>query len=87
MSKHVEVSTNKGFWATISSPEARKAQLAVVGVIISLATAGLIPPDIGIWVTTIVASLTAAGVYAVPNKTVEPTPIVVPATYSGEVRG
>lgn len=87
MSKHVEVSTNKGFWATIPSPEARKAQIAIVGVLLSLVTAGLIPPDIGVWITTIVASLTAAGVFAVPNKATEPVVPVVTASYAGDVRG
>lgn len=55
------------FFKTITSPEARKTWVAIAGVLVSLATAGLIPPDIGLWVNAIVAGLTAAGVYLVPN--------------------
>lgn len=67
MADHEAQATPGGFWAVITSPQARKAQVAIVGVLLSLVTAGLIPPDIGVWITTIVSALVAAGVFATPN--------------------
>lgn len=71
MAKHV-TSGGESFWTVVTSARARKFQVAAVGVLLSLVTAGLIPPDIGIWITTIVSSLVAAGVFALPNKTKVP---------------
>lgn len=90
MADHRAPSNN--FWATITSPEARKAQVAIAGVLLSLVSAGLIPPDIGIWITTIITALVAAGVFTVPNAipvtetAPEPKP-VVEEFHRGDVRG
>lgn len=47
---------------------ARKAVVAVAGVLASLLTAGLLPDPIAGYVATALAVLAAIGVYAAPNQ-------------------
>lgn len=89
MAEHI--APRNSFWSVITSPEARKAQVAIVGVLLALITAGLIPADIGIWVNTIVGALVAAGVFTIPNavSTPEVAPSVAsePVPFAGDVKG
>lgn len=54
-------------WRMISSPLARKFQLALVGLLLSAATGGLLPAPVAVWVILGVNALTAAGVFVIPN--------------------
>jgi hypothetical protein len=51
----------------LTSPEARKFQVALLCFLLSAATGGLLPPDIAIWVIVGINALTAAGVFVIPN--------------------
>ncbi len=50
----------------------RKALVAVAGFAATLLAAGALDPDVAPWVQAGLAALTAAGVYAVPNKQTPP---------------
>ena len=56
------------FWDVFTSPKARKFQVALVGILLSAATGGLLPPDIAVWVILVINGLVAAGVFVLPNK-------------------
>lgn len=62
-------------WRILSSPQCRKAQVAILALILSAATGGLLPPDVAVWVIMGINALTAAGVFVVPNTC---TPILEP---------
>lgn len=52
----------------------RKLIAALVGAVASAVSLGLLPDTIGQWLAVVVAFLTAAGVYAVPNaSSLDPT--------------
>lgn len=72
MGKRSAVQVSQSFWEVVTSPQARKLQVAVVGIILSAVTMGLFPPAIAVWITLIVNGLVAAGVFAVPNA---PAPV------------
>lgn len=76
MAEHRAETTKSNPLAIFWSPEARKFQTVVIGVLVAAATAGLFPAAVATWVLLVVGVLTATGVYVVPNKTVEPTPIL-----------
>jgi hypothetical protein len=66
-------------WRILTSPQARKAQVAIIALIASAAAAGLFPPAIALWIQLAVSALSVAGIYVVPNtKTaiLEPEPVV-----------
>jgi hypothetical protein len=76
----------KDIWNMLTSPEARKFQVAILCFLLSAATGGMLPPDIAIWVILGINALTAAGIFVVPNtstavlaKPVEPVPAAAPA--------
>jgi hypothetical protein len=50
----------------------RKAVTAVVGFVLSLLAAGVLPEEWAPWVSAAVAALTALGVYGVPNEPTRP---------------
>lgn len=64
--------TGLTFWDVLTSPRARKFQVAVLGILLSAATGGLLPPDIAVWVILIINTLVAYGVFQIPNKTPVP---------------
>lgn len=55
------------FWKTVTSPAARKFQVAIVGVLLSAATAGLLPAAVSVWVILVINAFVAAGVFTLPN--------------------
>ena len=50
---------------------ARKAIVAIIGAVVMLASQGVLPDPVSVWVTTITPVLTALGVYAVHNEKVK----------------
>jgi hypothetical protein len=76
-------------WNVLTSPKARKFQLALVGLLLSAATGGLLPPDVAVWVILSINTLTAYGVFQIPNKTSTPTTEVteIRAMVRGDVVG
>jgi hypothetical protein len=64
-------------WNVLTSPKARKFQVAVVGILLSAATGGLLPPDVAVWIILIINTLVAYGVFSLPNK--PQTLVVAPA--------
>ncbi|MGZ4621440.1 MAG: hypothetical protein ACXVGF_04875 [Blastococcus sp.] len=48
-------------------PQIRKALVAAAGILGTLLTANLLPPDWSHWVSTIAGILTVCGTYVVPN--------------------
>lgn len=54
-------------WRILTSPQARKLQLALFGFVAAAVSAGLFPPSIALWISLGLSALTAAGVYVVPN--------------------
>lgn len=98
MGKYEAESNGSGFWAIVTSPQARKFQVAVVGILLSAASGGLLPPDVAIWVILVINGFVAAGVFALPNSpqklilqpegtTPEPADIVVEVPKDDEPRG
>lgn len=69
-------------WRILTSPQARKAQVAIIALIASAAAAGLFPPAIALWINLVVSALSVAGIYVVPNTNqaiLEPVkPVVAP---------
>lgn len=84
MGKRSAVEVSQSFWAVVSSPQARKFQIVVFGILLSAATMGLFPPAVAVWVVLIVNSLSAAGVYVVPNA---PAPVSSTPMVRGNVVG
>lgn len=88
-------------WRLLTSPQARKAQIAIIAFVAAAASAGLFPPSIAIWINIGVSALTVAGVYVVPNtntpilEPAKPAPVVeltvpeqkVETIYHGDVKG
>ena len=63
-------------WRILTSPQARKCQVAIIALIASAAAAGLFPAAIAIWINLAVTALSVAGIYVVPNSNtavLEPT--------------
>lgn len=87
MGKRSAEEVSDSFWAIVTSPRARKFQVVVLGIILSAATMGLLPAPVAIWVILIVNSLTAAGVFVVPNAGKPVQPEVAKAFDRGDVVG
>jgi len=68
MANHVEVKTGLTFWDVMTSPKARKFQVALMGILLSAATMGLLPAPVAVWVILIINSLVAYGVFQWPNQ-------------------
>lgn len=89
MGRYEAETTRSNPFSIFYSPEARKFQTVVIGVLVAAATAGLLPAAIATWVLLVVGVLTATGVYVVPNKTPEATPVATSAPvtvgYAGNV--
>ena len=69
-------------WRILTSPMARKCQMAIIALIVSAAAAGLFPPAVALWINLVVSALTVAGIYVVPNSQtaiLEPAKPVIPA--------
>lgn len=69
-------------WRILSSPLARKCQVAIIALIVSAASAGLFPPAVALWINLVVSALSVAGIYVVPNTQhaiLEPAKPAVPA--------
>lgn len=71
-------------WRLLTSPQARKAQIAIIAFVAAAASAGLFPPAVAVWVNIAVSALTVAGVYAIPNTD---KPILEPKHSAGSFRG
>jgi hypothetical protein len=84
-------------WRILTSPLARKCQVAIIALIVSAAAAGLFPPAVALWINLVVSALSVAGIYVVPNsnnailepKKIEPVvtpeaPVVVTAAHRAE---
>lgn len=67
MANHLVEKSGLSFWDVVTSPKARKFQLAAVGVILSAATGGLLPAPVAVWVILIINTMVAYGVFQVPN--------------------
>lgn len=72
MGRHEVGKTNTNLFAIFYSPEYRKFQTVVIGILVAAATAGLLPATVAVWVMLIVSVLTGAGVYTVPNVVQKP---------------
>lgn len=68
MGSHEEAKTGLTFWDVVTSPKARKFQVALMGILLSAATMGLLPAPVAVWVILIINSLVAYGVFQWPNK-------------------
>ena len=68
MGSHEEVKTGLTFWDVVTSAKGRKVQVAILGILLSAATGGLLPPDVAVWVILVINGLSAYGVYQVPNE-------------------
>ena len=53
----------------VLSPQVRKYAVAVIGVLVQVASAGVLPEKYQPWAAVVVALATALGVYHVPNAT------------------
>lgn len=53
----------------VLSPQVRKYAVAVVGVLVQVVSAGVLPDEYQPWGAVVVALATALGVYQVPNDT------------------
>lgn len=67
MGRYAAEKEKKNPFAIFYSPEYRKFQTVVIGVLLAAATQGLLPVAYATWVFLVVGVLTATGVYAVPN--------------------
>jgi hypothetical protein len=67
MGSHEEVKTGLTFWDVMTSPKARKFQVAMLGILLSAATGGLLPAPVAVWVILIINGLVAYGVFQLPN--------------------
>lgn len=68
MGKRAIEKTGLTLWDVLTSPKARKVQVAIVGILLSAATGGLLPPDIAIWVILVINTMVAYGVFQIPNS-------------------
>jgi len=71
MGRYAAERAKKNPFAIFYSPEFRKAQAIILGILLAAATAGLLPPTISVWVLLVIGVLTSVGVYKVPNKPTE----------------
>jgi uncharacterized membrane protein len=71
MGRYAAKVEKKNPFSIFYSPEFRKFQMIVIGVLVAAATAGLLPATVSVWVLLIVSVLTSVGVYKVPNKPTE----------------
>lgn len=67
MGRYEEERTKKNPFAIFYSAEYRKFQAVVLGVLLSAATMGLVPPVAATWILLVIGVLTSVGVYQVPN--------------------
>lgn len=77
MGRREKVSDFDSWVQIFTSAKSRKFQVAVIGILLSAATGGLLPPDVAVWVILIINTLVAYGVFTLPNK--PQTLVVAPA--------
>lgn len=83
MGRYEQEREKKNPFAIFYSPEYRKFQTVIIGVLVAAATAGLLPATVAVWIMLVVSVLTAAGVYQVPNAA--QALVLQPAGTSAEV--
>ncbi len=71
MGRYAAEREKKNPFAILYSPEFRKFQTVVLGVLLGAATMGLLPATVSVWVLLVIGVLVSAGVYKIPNKPTE----------------
>ena len=72
MGSHATPKTGMTFWDVMTSPKARKFQIAVLGILLSAATGGLIPAPFSVWIILGINTMVAYGVFQIPNLVPKP---------------
>lgn len=71
MGRYAAEKEKKNPFAIFYSPEFRKFQTIILGILLAAATAGLLPATVSVWVLLVISVLVSVGVYKVPDKPTE----------------